>query len=234
MIPTTERPTGHFRYGGTEYWTPRKNVGGTAARRLMEMVELHFHEDGSPLILDLRLVPIVDSEGAYYLEAARRRHPGLQVVGRPRDFATLPRSIRNTLDIIRPSESLENALSFRSRTTPGRSWSEKRRHNRIPVHIPVEIFCGGRSAVATLRDISLGGGRLGKVSSRLVRELERTSPSPELTIAGIDQDPLGLEIVKPHNSSEIVTRPVYFLSGNSGMGIQFAPAPADSGRPPST
>ena len=228
MILATERNTGHFHYGGIDYWVLKKNVGGASARRLAELVELHFHEDGSPLVLDLREVPIIDSEGAHYLEFARRRHAGLQVVGRPRDYATLPASIRATLDILRPSESLESALSLRSRAALRRNWHQKRRHNRIPVNIPVDVFCDGRSAVATLRDISLGGVRLGRVSSPVVRELEGSPSFPQLTIAGMDQDPLGVEITRSLNTSEIVTRPVYVLPGNSGMGVQFAPAPRES------
>jgi hypothetical protein len=233
MTLATERNTGHFHYGGIDYWVLRKNVGGASARRLSELVELHFHESGSPLVLDLRQVPVIDSEGAYYLESARQRHAGLQVVGKPRDYATLPASIRETLDVIRPSESLESALSLRSRSALRRNWPHKRRHNRIPLTIPVEIFSDGRSAVATLRDISLGGVRLGRFSSPLVREREGSSAFPQLTIAGIGQDPLGREVIKSFNTSEIVTRPVYVLPGNGGMGVQFTPSPGRSEHPSS-
>jgi hypothetical protein len=228
MTLATERTTDHFHYGGIDYWVLKKNVGGTSARRLAELVELHFHEDGSPLLLDLRQVPVIDSEGAHYLELARRRHAGLQLVGKPRDYATLPASIRATLDVICPSENLESALSPRSRAALMRNWPQKRRHHRIPVNIPVDVFCDGRSAVATLRDISLGGVRLGRISSPIIRDLEGSPSFPQLTIAGIDQDPLGLEITRSLNTSEIVTRPVYVLPGNSGVGGQFAPVPRGS------
>ena len=233
MTLATERDTGRFHYGGIDYWVLKKNVGGASARRLAELVELHFHEDGSPLILDLHQVPIIDSEGAYYLEFSRRRHADLQVIGKPRDYDTLPASIRETLDILRASESLESALSLRNGDALSRSWPRKRLHNRIPVNIPVEIFCDGRSAVASLRDISRGGVRLGRASSPVVREPEGSSSFPHLTIAGIDRDPLGLEIIRSFNTSEILTTPVYVLPGNNGMGVQFAPAQMGSDWSPS-
>lgn len=217
-----ERSNGRLQYGEADYWILKRNVAGTYARRLMEMVELHFQESPAPLVLDLRQVPVVDSEGAYYLETARRRHADLQIVGTPRDYATLPRSIQETLSILRPSDSLERALSSPGRSGPRGSWPRRRRHTRIPVRIPVEIFLGGKSAVATMHDISLGGGRLGRVASRILKKVEGAPSFPALTIAGIDRDPLGLEIIKSRNDSEVVTRPVYLLPGNSGMGVRFA------------
>jgi hypothetical protein len=102
-----------------------------------------------------------------------------------------------------------------------RNWPEKRRHKRIPLTIPVEVFCDGRSAVATLRDISLGGVRVGRASSPVVPEVEGSSSFPQLTITGIGQDPLGREIIKSLNTPETVTRPVYVLPGNGGMGVEF-------------
>ena len=223
-----------FRYGGTECWVLRKNLGGTGARRLMDMVELHFQEEDTPLVLDLRLVPVVDSEGAYFLEAARRRYAELRLLGRPRDFDTLPSRVRKTIDILRPSEHMEQALAHRGRAVPRGSWPDKRRHRRIPVQIPVEIIMGGRATVATLRDISLGGGRFGRVSPRLAGTMAEENGSPEIIISGIDRDPLGREIAESHRLRELVTRPVYILPDNSGMGVQFAPSLSGSPGPPPT
>lgn len=221
MVFALERSTGRFQYGDTRCWILRKNLGGAYARRLMDMVELHFQEEKSALVLDLRQVPVIDSEGARCLELARRRHAKLRVVGRSRDYATLPLSIRKVLNIIRPFDTLEEALSFPVHADLRTSWPQRRRHHRIPVQIPVEIFLGGRSAVAVMHDISLGGGRLGRISSHLLLEPEGATPS-QMTVTGIDSDPLGLEIVSSLSSSEVVTRPVYVLPRNRGMGVQFA------------
>jgi hypothetical protein len=234
MTHTMGSQAGRFRYGGTECWVLRKNLGGTGARRLMDMVELHFQEEGAPLVLDLREVPVVDSEGAYFLEAARRRHAGLRVLGRPRDFDTLPPRIRRAIDILRPSECLERALAHPGGTVLRGTWPDKRRHFRIPVQIPVEIIMGGRATVATLRDISLGGGRFGRVSPRLAGALAEGNGSLDMTISGIDRDPLGREIAASHRLREVVTRPVYILPDNSGMGVRFAPGLSDSPGPPPT
>ena len=225
-----ESQPSRFRYGGTECWVLRKNLVGTRARRLTDMVELHFQEEGSPLVLDLREVPVIDSEGACFLEAASLRHAGLKLLGRPRDFDTLPPRIRRTIDILRPSESLEQALAPRAGAVIRGTWPDKRRHFRIPVQIPVEIIMGGRATVATLREISLGGGRFGRVSPRLAGTLAEGNESLEMTLSGMDRDPLGREIAASHLLREVVTRPVYILPDNSGMGVQFTPG--SPGSPP--
>jgi anti-anti-sigma regulatory factor len=226
-----EGQASRFRYGGTECWVLRKNLVGTRARRLMDMVELHFQEEGSPLVLDLREVPVVDSEGACFLEAASLRHAGLRLLGRPRDFDTLPPRIRRIIDILRPSENLEQALARQAGAVIRGTWPDKRRHFRVPVQIPVEIIMGGRATVATLRDISLGGGRFGRVSPRLAGTLAEGNGSLEMTLSGMDSDPLGREIAASHLLGEVVTRPVYILPDNSGMGVQFTPGSPD---PPPT
>lgn len=219
------------RYGGTSLWVLRRNLGGTRARRLFEMVELHFSEESRPLVLDLREADSVDSLGADLLERLRRRHPSLAVVGLPRDYEILPLAIRTTLASLAPARGIVEALgTLREPTQFKHRWDTRRRHERYPVTIPVEISLGALSTAATLRDLSLGGTRIGRVPSRWIRELEgRGEEASEITISGLPDDPLGREVAGLYNRAVLNSRAVHVLPGQSGIGVRFS---ATGGAPP--
>ena len=106
-----EKEISRFSYGGTTLWVFHRNLGGTRARRLLEKIDLHFRDSGSPLIIDLRETSFLDSGSVNALETALHRYPDLVVVGRPKNYRDLPLSVRQTLDISRPSIGIAEALS---------------------------------------------------------------------------------------------------------------------------
>ncbi len=217
------------RYGDASLWTLRRNLGGTRARLLYEKLELYFSEERRPLILDLREAGFVDSRGADLLERARRRHPSFAVVGLPRDYETLPLPIRVTLSALLPAGEIGEALATLQK--PSRlsaRWDTRRQHNRFTVMMPVEITVGTLSTAATLRDLSLGGTRIGRISSRWVRELRAHEDStPQITISGLQEDPLGKEVAARYRSAVLVSTPVHVLPNQAGLGVCFsAPPPA--------
>jgi hypothetical protein len=217
-----------FRYGDTILWVPRENLGGSRAQFVLEQVELHFRDRGTPLIVDLRHTGFIDSEGAAALEFARRRHSGFIIVGRPRDFDNLPPSIRSALAALRPASDVESALSsLRRDPLAGSRWETKRRYCRIPVEIPVEIVNGEMAAAGMLEDLSLGGGRLTSLSAGVVRKLgEGLGRNGSITITGVTSDPLGNEIAARYASTALPSRAVHVLPGFKGLGIQFSGNPA--------
>ena len=211
------------RYGDTSLWTLRRNLGGTRARRLFEKVELHFSEERRPLVLDLREAGFVDSRGADLLERARRRHASLAVVGLPKDYVNLPLPIRETLSTLRPAGGIEEALShLEAPPHVSRRWDTRRQHARFKVMIPVEISLGTLSTAATLRDLSLGGSRIGLLPSHWIRELEASwDAAPQIAISGLQEDPLGREVADRYRSAVLLSEPVYVLPNQMGVGVRF-------------
>lgn len=215
-----------YRYGDTLLLVPRENMGGTRARFFFEQIELHFRDMNTSLIVDLRQTAFIDSEGAALLEFSRRRHAGLHIVGRPREFDNLPPSIRAALAALRPAPSIETALSTLHRRPLARHrWDVKRRHCRFPVEIPVEIVSRDLSAAAMLQDLSIGGGRLTSLSPGLIRQIRASGRgSGTIAITGIGSDPLGREVAAHYDSAAIASRAVHTLPGLKGLGVQFSGA----------
>lgn len=226
MVQPTANGISRYQYGDTSLWIHSRNLGGSRAVKLMEKLELHFREQGSPLVLDLRETTFIDSDGAELLETACRRHAGLAIVGRPRDFNNLPQSVMETIDVIQPAQSIEEALSSLKRQLgPQRRGGARRRHHRFAARIAVEIRTEDLSTAATLSSISLGGGKIGLLPSRWISEVENIENAPEISIAGLDHDPLGKEIAGRHHNSVLASRPVYLLDDHSGLGVKFSGTP---------
>jgi len=224
MTGTREDSLQCFHYGDTDLWTLRRNLEGTNARRVMKKIDLHFREGGGRLVIDLRRISLVDSAGAETLERSLFHHPEVFTIGRPEDFDDLPLPVRSTLRLARPSDSLEEAISSgQTIPLPLSPAGERRRHHRIETRISVEVFLEKMSTAATLCDISLGGGRIGRLPHSWLRKIGSRGENLNLVIAGMELDPLGREIAgryDPH--ATVLSRPAYILPDDTGLGVQFA------------
>ena len=224
LTGTREDPLQCFHYGDTDLWILKRNLEGTNARRVQRKVDLHFREGGGRLLVDLRRISLIDSAGAEALEKSLLHHPEVFTIGKAADFDDLPLPVRSTLRLIRPADSLEEALSSGQTIPPPRSpEGERRRHHRIETRMSVEVFLDKMSAAATLHDISLGGGRIGHLPHSWLRKMGAVGENLKLVIAGMNLDPLGREIADrydPH--ATVLSRPAYILPNNTGLGVQFA------------
>lgn len=219
----TQEEMERYRYGDTSLWTVETHLGGTRAKRLLEHLELYFEEGGSGLLLDLRGAALIDSDGAAALERAARRHPGLAIVGLPGDYESLPRGIRASLRRLRPVESIEKGFAaLNVQAQDAARWREQRRHYRIPVHMHVEAILGNMSTAVVLHDVSLGGGRIGRLPRSWIREIEDLDHAPTISLTGMDSDPLGREITGCYDTDTLVSQPVYLLPESTGIGVRFA------------
>jgi hypothetical protein len=212
-----------FSYGDSDLWILRRNLEGTSAIRVLRKIELHFREGGGRLLIDLRRISLVDSAGAEVLGISFLLHPDIFTIGRPVDFDNLPLPVRSTLSLIRPAGSLEEAISAR-RTIPPPPGpvGKRRRHHRIATQIPVEVFLDKMSTAATIHDISLGGGLIGRLPHSWLRRLSAVGENPNLVIAGIDLDPLGREIAGRYDPHAVLSRPAHILPDDTGLGVQFS------------
>lgn len=227
----TAQEMSRHRYGDTRLWVLERNLGGSRAGRLLEQLDQHFEQVSEHLLLDLRGASFIDSAGAEALERAALRHPGLAVVGFPRDYDNLPRRTRASLKILRPADTLEKAFSsLNGKTQDSTPWRNRRRYCRIPATIPVEIIFGTRTAASTIHDVSLGGGRLGRLPASWIREIREGADTPDMIIAGMDHDPLGREISHRFETSLLSSHPVHLLPEGAGLGIRFSEPPG-SGSP---
>ncbi len=213
-----------FHYGDTDLWILRRNLEGTNARRIMKKIDLHFREGGGRLLVDLRRISLVDSAGAEALEESFLRHREVFPIGKPEDFDDLPFPVRSALRLVRQAGSLEEAISAGQTIPPPRSAAgERRRHHRIETRMSVEVFLDQMSTAATLHDISLGGGRIGRLPSSWLRRISEGDENLNLAIAGMELDPLGSEIAGRHAPhTTVISRPAYILPDNTGLGVQFA------------
>jgi hypothetical protein len=227
ISPATTQEMSRHRYGDTRLWVLERNLGGSRAGRLLEQMDQHFEQVSGHLLLDLRGASFIDSAGAEALERAALRHPGLAVVGFPREYENLPRRTRASLRILRPAGTLEKAFaSLNDKTQDSTPWRNRRRYCRIPAAIPVEIIFGTRTAASTIHDVSLGGGRLGRLPSSWIREIRRGVDTPDMIIAGMDHDPLGREISHRFETNLLSSHPVHLLPEGAGLGIRFSDPPA--------
>ena len=231
MTTGAPREMSRYQYGDTALWVIEKKIGGSRARLLGEQLNLYFSEGGRSLLLDLRSAGFIDSLGAEAVEHAAGRHAGLSIVGLPRGFQALPRNVRSTLRMLPSGGSLEASFSSLNGTGTHRErWHEKRLHRRIPVKLHIEIILGNRSTAAILHDVSFGGGRIGRLPSTWVSNLEDMAEAPSITIAGLDLDPLGREIAGSYETPMIRSRPVYLLPESAGLGVRFSdPSSSESG-----
>ncbi len=222
MARGVPREMSRYQYGSTALWVLERSIGGSRALRLGEQVDLFFGEGGHSLLLDLRSAGFIDSIGAETMERAAGRHPSFGIVGLPRGYHALPRAVRGTLRMLRPGVNLSAAFTSLNGSGGEEKYREKRRHRRIPASLHIEIILGNRSAAAILHDVSLGGGRIGRLPAGWISEIEDMSRAPSITIAGLDLDPLGREIAGSYETSMLPSRPVHLLPDSTGLGVSFS------------
>jgi len=212
------------RYGGTSVWVARGALGGSEAHRLADRVRLHFRAEQAPLVLDVRGLDQVDDCGLRALARCREEHPGFRVIGRPLGWPTLPLGLRLGLDGISAgpdlATTLERAAARRSAAAARPAGVQQRRHPRVPVGIPVEIILGGRTAPATLEELSRGGLRLGRLTESCAAALA-AEPHPRFEVVGLDADPFAREVLGPAASGPVAAVPVYLLAA-ARVGARFA------------
>ena len=176
------------RYGSCELWTLDDDLAGSGARRFADLVDLFFRSGDTSLVVDVRLVGLVDSIGADALTRCRDAHPGLRVVGRPASWDSLTVAVRRSLMGLGPQRDLESAFAAALRSPAA---DEQRRHPRIPLQLPVDLLVGGRRTTAALLDISRGGVHLSHVHEQCLAALQAGGG---FSILGLAANPLGREL----------------------------------------
>lgn len=217
-----ENGMGRCRYGANALWTLHGDVSGSYARRFAQRVDLFFRAESANLLVDLRGAEMIDSVGASALAGLRGRHAGFSVVGRPSSWVDLPPVVREVLRGLRPSPDLETALAAVS-PRPSAEYREKRRHPRIPLQLPVEVYCAGSIAPASVRELSRGGLRLALLPEGWLGGLRKTANTTTLSIFGLEADPLGREIAAGSDAGPVTAIPVSALPGGI-LGARFAEA----------
>lgn len=213
------------RYGASALWSFRGDLVGGTARWLEECVALFFRSEAAPLLLDIRDAGLIDSAGAAALDACNGSHAAFRLVGPPASWLDLPVTVRVALRGLRSEPDLETALAA-SATSTREGAAEQRRHPRIPLQLPVEVFCAGRTAQASLRDISRGGLRLSSLPEGWIGDLRRAGVKTAFDILGIADDPLGRELTAGFGGGAMTAVPVCAQPGGV-IGARFPDA-----RPP--
>jgi hypothetical protein len=132
----------------------------------------------------------VDDLGAAALARCRDTYPGFRVIGHPATWIDLVPAVRRSLLGLDAIPDLEAALAAAA-PRPERTAGEKRRFPRIPLQLPVELFCAGKRASASLRDVSRGGVHLSLVPEWFLASLME---GESFDLLGLEEDPLGREI----------------------------------------
>ena len=205
------------RYGSSALWILRDELAGSGARRLAKRADLFFRSGETSLLLDLRQTGPIDSAGAGVLRACREAHSGFHTVGRPRSWAELPVGVRRTLLMLDPAPDIETALA------PPRDAvaDERRRHPRIGLQLPVELFTGGRAIQVTLKDLSRGGALLAMVPDDW---FDGEVAGRTFGIFGLAEDPFGREICAGRSS--VVMSAVAVRAPAAGqIGARFTDSP---------
>ena len=181
---------GSYRYGSCALWTVDGDLAGSGARRFADRVQLFFRAGETRLLVDLRQAGIVDDVGAAALARCRDNHPGFRVVGHPATWIDLVPAVRRSLLGLDAIPDLETGLAAAA-PRPGRTTGEQRRHPRIPLQLPVELYFAGKRASAALRDVSRGGVHLSLVPEWFLASLPAGG---SFDLLGLEEDPLGREI----------------------------------------
>lgn len=215
---------GRCRYGSTALWSLSGDLVGGFARRFAQQVALFFRSEAAPLLADLRGVDLVDSAGAEALAGCAAEHAGFVTIGRPAAWGELPLTVRRALDGLPSQPDIETVLAAEHPVAAG--FERRRRYPRLPLQIPVEVLCAGRSAQGALRDISRGGLGLAHLPEGWLGELRRAGNATVLGILGLDADPLCRELTSGFPPGPIPVVPVCALPGGI-LGARFS-----ASRPP--
>ena len=211
---------GSYRYGTCALWTLDSDLSGSGAGRFADRVDLFFRAGETSLIVDLRQTGLVDSLGAAALARCRDTHAGVRVVGRPPTWGDLPLAVRRTLLALDAAPDLETALTSFS-TRAALAPVERRRHPRIPLQLPVELFFAGKRAPAALSDISRGGVNLGLIPGGCLAALQA---GEGFDILGLAEDPLAREM-----TVRFAAEPVPVVSvraaASAAIGARFTDSP---------
>ena len=208
---------GSYRYGSCALWTVDGDLAGSGARRFADRVRLFFRAGETCLLVDLRRAGLVDSLGAAALTRCRDDHPGFRVIGHPAAWIDLVPAVRRALLGLDAISDLEAGLAAAA-TRPERATAEQRRHPRIPLQLPVELFFAGKSAAASLRDVSRGGVRLALVPEWFLGSLP---DGGRFDLLGLAADPLGREIAAAGSSPVTLVR----NASAAALGASFSGSP---------
>jgi hypothetical protein len=211
---------GSYRYGTCALWTLDSDLSGSGAGRFADRIDLFFRAGEKALIVDLRQAGLVDSLGAAALARCRDTYAAMRVVGRPPTWDDLPLAVRRTLLALDTVPDLETALtSFAFRAAPAPT--ERRRHPRIPLQLPVELFFDGKRAPAALSDISRGGVNLALIPGGFLAALQA---GEGFDILGLAEDPLAREM-----TARFAAEPIPVVSvraaASAAIGARFTDSP---------
>jgi len=186
---------GSYCYGSSALWTVNGDLAGSGARRFAERVQLFFRAGEASLLVDLTQARLVDDLGAAALTHCRNDYPGFRVIGYPATWIDLVPAVRRSLLQLAALPDLEAGLvaaAPRSEPTIG----EQRRHPRIPLQLPVELFFAGKSAAASLPE----GERFdlhGLAEDPLGREIAAAGPTPVALVRSANAATLGARFFGP-------------------------------------
>ncbi len=215
----TAAAIGRCRYGSTALWGLSGDLVGGFARRFAQQVSLFFRSESAPLLADLRRVGLIDSAGAAALSRCAADHPDFVTIGRPPAWRELPLAVRRSLGALRSEPDIETVLAAEHPVQAG--YPHQRRYPRLPLQIPVEVLCAGRSAQGALRDISRGGVRLAHLPEGWLGELRRSGNATVLGILGLEADPLCRELTSGFPVGPVPVVPVCALPGGI-LGARFS------------
>lgn len=207
------------RYDAGALWVLRDELAGSAARRFAGRVDLFFRAGERSLLVDLREAGPIDSVGAAALRASRDTHPGFGVVGRPRSFDDCPGAVRRALLALDAAPDLETALGAPAGARGGAG--ERRRCPRIGLQLPVALCARGRTAPATLRDISRGGMQLALVPEGW---FAGDGADRSFDVLGVTDDPLGRELFA-HSGRAPLAALALRAPGDGTVAARFAGSP---------
>ena len=181
---------GSYRYGSCAVWTVNGDLAGSGARRFAERVRLFFRAGETRLLVDLRQGGLIDDLGAAALTLCRDNHAGFRAIGHPSTWIDLVPAVRRALLGLDALPDLETGLTAAAPDSE-RAVVEQRRHPRIPLQLPVELFFAGRRAAASMQDLGRGGVRLTLVPEWFLAALPE---GERFELCGLEEDPLGREI----------------------------------------
>jgi hypothetical protein len=190
---------------------------GSGARQFVNRVQMFFRAGETSLLVDLRQARLIDEVGAAALARCRDNHPGFRVIGHPATWIDLVPAVRRRLLALDATPDLEAGLTDAA-PPDGRATGEQRRHPRIPLQLPVELFYAGTRASASILDLSRGGVGLSLVPEWFLSSLPA---GKSFELFGLEEDPLGREIAAAGPIPVSLVR----ASQTAALGARFCGSP---------